>query len=221
VTDAVLLDIDGTLVDSTYHHAMAWHRAFTRHGTPPPMWQVHRAIGMGGDKLVAHVAGQEVEDRLGDELREGWQEEYRALRAGVRPLPGAAELVREVAGAGARVALASSGEPEFAREAVDLLGIGEHVEVLVSSEDVDASKPEPDLLEVTLARLDGVERAVFVGDTVYDVEASRRVGLGCLALLSGGFGRAELESAGAVVVAESPARLGSGVWRSHLAPIPS
>jgi HAD superfamily hydrolase (TIGR01549 family) len=220
VTDAVLFDIDGTLVDSTYHHAMAWHRAFSRHGTPPPLWEVHRAIGMGGDKLVAHVAGDDVEERLGDDLRDAWREEYLQLRAEVRPLPGAAELVAEVAGSGARVALASSGDPQFSREAVELLGIGEHVEVLLSSDDVDASKPEPDLLQATLDRLDGVERAVFVGDTVYDVEACRRVGLGCLALRSGGFGREELESAGALLVAESPDRLRAGVWRSHLAPVP-
>ena len=219
MTDAVLLDIDGTLVDSTYHHAVAWHRAFSRHGTPPPLWEVHRAIGMGGDKLVAHVAGEDVEQRLGDALRDAWREEYLELRAEVRPLPGAAELVAEVAGSGARVALASSGDPQFSREAVELLGIGEHVEVLLTSDDVDASKPEPDLLQATLERLDGVERAVFVGDTVYDVEASRRVGLGCLALRSGGFGREELESAGALLVAESPDRLRSGVWRSHLAPL--
>ena len=219
MTDAVLLDIDGTLVDSTYHHAVAWHRAFSRHGTPPPLWEVHRAIGMGGDKLVAHVAGEDVEQRLGDALRDAWREEYLELRAEVRPLPGAAELVGEVAGSGARVALASSGDPQFSREAVELLGIGEHVEVLLTSDDVDASKPEPDLLQATLERLDGVERAVFVGDTVYDVEASRRVGLGCLALRSGGFGREELESAGALLVAESPDRLRSGVWRSHLAPL--
>ena len=108
---------------------------------------------------------------------------------------------------GTRIALASSGDPEFAREAVDLLGIGDLVEVLTTSEDADASKPEPDLVGVTLDRMDGVERAVFVGDTPYDVEAANRAGLGCLALLTGGFGSAELTDAGALRVAESPADL--------------
>ena len=213
---AVILDIDGTLIDSTYHHAVAWHRAFSRHGTPPPLWQVHRAIGMGGDKLVTHVVDEETEERIGDALREGWREEYQKLLPEVGPLPGAAALVAEVAAAGVRVALASSGEPEFAHGAVDMLGIGEHVEVLLTADDVAASKPAPDLLEATLERLDGVEQAVFVGDTVYDVEAARRVGLSCLTVLTGGFGKAELEAAGAALVASSPEELAQQVWRSHL-----
>jgi HAD superfamily hydrolase (TIGR01549 family) len=204
---AVLFDIDGTLVDSTYHHAVAWHRAFIRLGDVPPLWRIHRTIGMGGDKLVAEVAGDDVEERHGDELRDWWREEYLELRSGVRPLPGAAELVRRLAADGHRIALASSGDPEFAQEAVDLLDIGEQVEVLTTSDDVDASKPEPDLVGLTLDRLDGVGWSVFVGDTPYDVEAANRAGLACIALLTGGFSRAELTEAGAAHVAESPADL--------------
>lgn len=212
----MLLDIDGTLVDSTYHHAIAWHRAFSRHAAPPPpMSHIHRAIGMGGDRLVIHVAGQDVEDASGDDLRTAWREEYLALRAEVQPLPGAAELVADIAAHGTRVALASSGDPQFAREAIDLLGIGEHVEVLLTSDDVDASKPDPDLVQAALERLGEVDRAVFVGDTVYDVEAARRAGIGCLALLTGGFATAELEAAGARAVVDAPADL-RGVWQRHL-----
>ncbi|MQW75326.1 HAD-IA family hydrolase [Nocardioides sp. dk4132] len=215
-TTAVLLDIDGTLVDSTYHHALAWHRAFARHETAPPLWRIHRTIGMGGDKLVAHVAGEEVEKRSGDTLREAWKQEYAALRDEVRPLPGAAELVRGLRERGHRVALASSGDPQFSREAVELVGIGADIEVLTSSEDVEASKPEPDLIGETLARLGGVERAVFVGDTPYDVEAAARAGLPCLGVLTGGFGREELLAAGAVVVAEGPGDLLDLDWHAHL-----
>ena len=213
---AVLLDVDGTLVDSTYQHAVAWHRAFDRYGDPPPLWRVHRTIGMGGDKLVAEVTDEDTEERLGDRLREAWQEEYRRLMPEVRPLPGAAALVADLHAAGVRVALASSGEAEFAEHAVELLGIGDHVETVVTAADVDASKPDPDLLQVTLERLDGVARAFFVGDTVYDVEAASRAGLPCLTVRTGGFGRAELEAAGAALVVDSVEELREGAWEQHL-----
>jgi HAD superfamily hydrolase (TIGR01549 family) len=215
--DAVLFDIDGTLVDSTYHHALAWHRAFTRLGDAPPLWRLHRAIGMGGDKLVAHVAGDETESQHGDKLRDLWRQEYLEIRAEVRPLPGAAELVRRLSGARYRVALASSGDPEFAREAIDLLGIRDRIEALTTSEDVDASKPEPDLIQATLDRIGEVERSVFVGDTPYDVEAAAGAGMGCIAVLTGGFSRAELTDAGATLVVESLAELVDADWSPYLA----
>jgi HAD superfamily hydrolase (TIGR01549 family) len=215
---AVLFDIDGTLTDSTYHHALAWHRAFVRIGDPPPLWRIHRTIGMGGDKLVAHVAGEGIEKRHGDELRDLWRQEYVEIRAEVRPLPGAVDLVRQVADSGLRVALASSGDPEFSREAVELLGIGDLVEVLTTSEDADDSKPDPDLLGATLDRMDGVEQAVLVGDTPYDAEAARRAGIGCVGLLTGGFGRSELAEAGALLVVDSPADLIALDWRDYVSP---
>ena len=148
--------------------------------------------GWAATSSSPHAAGQDVEERHGDDLRDAWREEYAKIRAEVRPLQGAADLVRALSDDGIRIALASSGDPEFAREAVDLLGIGDLVEVLTTAEDVDGSKPEPDLIAVTLDRLGGVERAVFVGDTPYDVQAADRAGMGCIALLTGGFGSAEL-----------------------------
>jgi HAD superfamily hydrolase (TIGR01549 family) len=216
-TAAVLLDIDGTLVDSTYHHALAWHRAFARVGDVPALWRIHRSIGMGGDKLVAHVAGEEVEEQHGDYLRDSWREEYRKVRAEVRPLQGAADLVRALSDGGLRTALASSGDPEFAREAVGLLGIGDRIEVLTTSEDADGSKPEPDLIRATLDRMEGVERAVLVGDTPYDVEAANRAGIECITLTTGGFSSAELIEAGASMVAESPGELSDVNWQLYLA----
>jgi HAD superfamily hydrolase (TIGR01549 family) len=214
--DAVLFDIDGTLVDSTYHHALAWHRAFSRLGDVPPLWRLHRAIGMGGDKLVAHVAGDETEAQHGDKLRDLWRQEYLEIRTEVRPLAGAADLVRRLSASRYRVALASSGDPEFAREAIDLLGIGDQIEALTTSEDVDASKPEPDLVQATLDRIGEVERSVFVGDTPYDVEAAGRAGMGCVAVLTGGFSRAELTEAGATLVVASLAELVDTDWASYL-----
>ncbi len=216
MTSAVLLDIDGTLIDSTYHHAVAWHRAFSRITEVPPMWRLHRAIGMGGDRLVAAVAGDPVEEEHGDDLRDTWRKEYAQLRAEVRPLPGAADLVHQLVRDGFVVALASSGDPQFGREAVDLLGIGSAITALVTSEDVDSSKPDPELIQETLGRLDDVASAVFVGDTVYDVESAARAGIGCIALRSGGFGRAELEDAGALRVEELPSDLLDLDWAKEI-----
>lgn len=213
---AVLLDIDGTLIDSTYHHALAWHRAFARHDLHPPMHAVHRTIGMGGDKLVAEVAGDDVEDRLGDALRDAWREEYLPLREEVRPIDGAADLVRRLHADGHRVALASSGDPQFSQEAVDLLGVRDEIEVLTTSEDVDDSKPEPDLLGETLRRMGGVSHAVLLGDTVYDVESAKRAGMPCLAVLTGGYGRAELTDAGAALVVDGPSDLLAADWSRWL-----
>ena len=215
-THAVLFDIDGTLVDSTYHHAIAWQRAFDSIGEPLPLWRIHRAVGMGGDKLVAHVAGDEVEEQHGDELRDRWREEYAELRSEVDPLPGAADLVRSLAKAGYQVALASSGDPEFSREAVATLGIEDAVAALTTSEDVDESKPEPDLLQVTLDRLDGVTHAVFVGDTPYDAESAAKAGMKCLGLRSGGYSEAELEEGGAVLVVDLPEDLADLDWARYL-----
>jgi HAD superfamily hydrolase (TIGR01549 family) len=210
-TAAVLFDIDGTLIDSTYHHAFAWHRAFTRFGIDVPMWRVHRTIGMGGDKLVEEVAGSEVEKEHGDALRAAWAEEYAEVEAEVDPLPGASDLVGRLASAGYLVALASSGEKQFSENAVRALGVADSVHTLTTSADVEASKPDPDLVGVTFDKLPA-GRAVFVGDTPYDVEAASRLGLACVGLLTGGYSRAELEEAGAALVVDAPTDLVGLDW---------
>ena len=212
---AILFDIDGTLVDSTYHHALAWQRAFDHHKLVLPMWRIHRAIGMGGDKLVGEVAGGDVEARLGDSLRDRWRTEYLDIKAEVRPLSAATELVRMLAGEGYVVALASSGDPEFADEALDDLAIRDEVSVLKTSQDVDGSKPEPDLIEVTLEAV-GTRHAVMVGDTPYDVESASRAGLRCISLRSGGYSKAELVEAGAALVVDAPVDLLGLEWASYL-----
>ena len=213
---AILFDIDGTLVDSTYHHALAWQRAFAHHQVVLPLWRIHRTVGMGGDKLVAAVAGDEVEERSGDSLRTAWREEYVAVKAEVDPLPGAAELIRALVAAGYTVALASSGDPEFADEALDDLDIRDQVALLTTSADAEESKPEPDLIGVTLDRLEGVRRAVMIGDTPYDVESAHRAGLGCIGLRSGGYSEAELVDAGAVLVVDAPEDLMGIEWENYL-----
>ena len=173
--DTVLLDVDGTLVDTTYHHALAWARAFRSLDVDVPLWEVHRAIGMGGDKLVAAVAGDEVEQRHGDDLRQRWLEEYEPLRAEVLPLPGAADLVRLLKDRGFRVALASSGKPQHTEQAVELLGVGDLLDAVTTSEETSESKPEPSIPETALKKAGGTS-AIMVGDSTFDIEAAARMG---------------------------------------------
>ena len=217
-SDAILFDIDGTLMDSTYHHAIAWHRAFAREGLTAPVWRVHRTIGMGGDKLVTVVAGEDAEEQHGDALREAWHEEYAKLVDEVPPLPGAPELVRRVADQGYQVALASSGPEDFSKVSVAALGIEDSLAVLTTADDADESKPEPDILSATLRRMEGVERAVLLGDTPYDVDSARRIGVKCIAVLTGGYSRAELEESGAALVVEYLTELDDLDWSTYLAP---
>jgi HAD superfamily hydrolase (TIGR01549 family) len=212
---AIIFDIDGTLVDSTYQHALAWHRAFGGHDLAIPLWRIHRTIGMGGDKLVAEVAGADVERRPGDELRDTWRAEYTAIKHEVVPLDKAAALVRKLTQVGYVVALASSGDPEFADEALDDPDIRDHVAVLTTSQDAESSKPAPDLIEVTLEKI-GTSRAVLVGDTPYDVASAERAGLRCIGLPSGGYGEAELAEPGAVLVVDGPADLIDLDWNKYL-----
>jgi HAD superfamily hydrolase (TIGR01549 family) len=211
----IVFDIDGTLVDSTYHHALAWQRAFDANGVTLPLWKIHRTIGMGGDKLVAHVAGDEVEERLGDTLRDVWREEYIKIKGEVRALPGATDLVKKLTAGGYLVALASSGDPEFADETLDDLDIRDDVSTLKTSSDADGSKPEPDIIDVTLDAV-GSRRAVLVGDTPYDVASAERAGLKCIGLRSGGYSEAELVDAGAVLVVDAPEDLMDVDWEGYL-----
>ena len=196
---AVLLDVDGTLLDSNYHHAIAWSRAFEHLGIPVPLWRIHRAIGMGGDKLVAAVAGGGVETAHGDAVRNRWEKEYDALIDETRLLAGAKDLLVELRVRGVAVALASSSIPDHAKHAFDLLDADELADAATTAEDAKESKPDPDLLQEALRRL-GSEHACVVGDSVYDVEAANRAGLPSYGVLTGGYGRAELEAAGAAGV---------------------
>lgn len=197
--DTVLLDVDGTLIDSTYLHALAWMRAFARHDLTPQWWRVHRTIGMGGDRLVAEICGAAVEDSLGDTLREEWSDCYREVLPEVRALPGAADLVHSLTDAGLRVALASSGKTEFTDAAMELLQLSRSdFAAVTTSEDAEGSKPAPDILAVALEKAGG-ERAVVVGDSTWDVEAAHRLPAECIAVRSGGFSEAELRNAGAVL----------------------
>lgn len=219
--DTVLLDVDGTLADSTYHHALAWSRAFARHDLRPALWRVHRAIGMGGDKLVPTVTDDRVEAEHGQGLRAAWEEEYRTLLPEVGLLQGARELVLALHGRGLRVALASSGAEAFTEHVVDLIDLPEGtLTAVTSSEDAEESKPAPDILTEALRQAGG-QRALLVGDTPYDVTSAARAGAPCVAVRTGGFGVDELEEAGAVLVVEGPHELVHADWDTLLRTDPS
>jgi len=209
--DTVLLDVDGTLVDSTYHHAVAWYRAFRAHDIDLPVWRVHRAIGMGGDMLVPFLVGDEVEQRIGDALREAWQREYKPLLDEVSPLEGAAELVRSLKKQGFTVALASSGEAELTESSVQKLGIADLLDASTSSNDAEQSKPAPDIFQAALTAAGG-SRGIVVGDSVYDVQAAKAMGAACVCVRTGGFGVEELRAAGAVLVVDGPKELIDADW---------
>jgi HAD superfamily hydrolase (TIGR01549 family) len=197
-----ILDIDGTLVDSNYQHAIAWYRAFAEHDVVVPIWRIHRGIGMGGDQLVAHLAGEETEERIGDALRESESRCYAELIDEVRPLRGAAELVRELDREGRKVVLASSAKEAEVEHYIDLLGVRDVTHHWTSSGDVERTKPAPDLVLAALEAAGGGE-AVMVGDSVWDCEAAGAAGVPVVAVLTGGFSREELLDAGAVAVCDS------------------
>jgi HAD superfamily hydrolase (TIGR01549 family) len=202
VATAAILDVDGTLVDSNYQHAIAWYRAFREHGVTPPLWRIHRHIGMGGDQLVEAVAGGEVERSLGDRIRAAEKDRYRELIGEVAPFEGARELIVELRDRGHRVVLASSAKEEETRHYVELLDAAELIEAATSSGDVETTKPAPDLVAVAMQKA-GELSAVMVGDSNWDVEAAARADVKTIAVLTGGFSEAELRDAGAVDVFES------------------
>jgi phosphoglycolate phosphatase-like HAD superfamily hydrolase len=205
-----ILDIDGTLVDSNYFHAVAWYRAMREHDHTLPMWRIHRAIGMGGDQLVGALLGEEVEDREGDSIRAVENERYFDLIGEVRPLKGSRELVVDLKRSGHRVVLASSAKPEEVDHYLDLLDAREIADAWTTSGDVERTKPEPDLVNSALEKVGGGP-AVMVGDSVYDAEAATNAGVDTIAVLTGGFSDSELLKSGAKIVFASIVELREGL----------
>ena len=199
---AAILDVDGTLVDNNYQHAIAWHRALRQVDILIPVWKVHRAVGIGGDKIVAELAGEDAEAKHGDEAREHESEIFDSMIDEVEGVEGATELVHELKDRGAKVVLASSGSADDIERFIDQLELKDVVDAWTTSDDVDASKPEPDLVHVALDKVGGGP-AVMVGDTNWDVAAAKAAGLETIGVLSGGFPEAVLREAGAVAVYES------------------
>jgi HAD superfamily hydrolase (TIGR01509 family) len=205
---AALFDVDGTLVDSNYLHAVTWWEAFIQAGYQVPMADIHRVIGMGSDQMLDALLPADRDKDADARLSSAHSALYGTYWTRLRPLPGAAELLRACRRRGLAVVLASSaGESEFTalRAALDA---EDAIDAATFSGDVEASKPAPDLVQAALAKVGaGPEEAVFTGDTVWDVQACRKAVVPCIGLLSGGIGRHELTAAGAAHVYAGPGEL--------------
>ena len=199
---AAILDIDGTLVDTNYQHAVAWYRAFRAHGFVVQLWKIHRHIGMGGDQLVASLIGEDADQQHGESIRDAEKSAYMALIDEVAPLEGARELILELKERGHTVILASSAKADEAKHYVDLLVVRDLVDGWTTSADVEQTKPEPDLVLAALEKAGGGD-AVMVGDSTFDCEAAGRAKIQSIGVLTGGFSDKELLEAGASKVYES------------------
>jgi HAD superfamily hydrolase (TIGR01509 family) len=203
---AVLFDIDGTLVDSNYLHVHAWQRAFTEVGLEVQSWRIHRCIGMDGSALIDELASGQTYDSA--RLKDLHSRCYAETADLIQLLPGARALLDAVADLGLQVVLATSAPENELSILRKVLQRDDIVSATTSSGDVDTAKPDPDIVRVALDRAGvGPDRAVFVGDSVWDVAAAARAGVECLCLRSGGISQAELEYVGATAVFDDPADL--------------
>jgi HAD superfamily hydrolase (TIGR01549 family) len=202
MADTAIFDVDGTLVDTNYQHAIAWYRAFRRYDITRPLWRIHRGIGMGGDTFVPEVAGEDAEREHGDDLRAAWTEEFDELIGEIQPFEATRSLLEEVKGRGFRLVLASSGKTKHVEAFLELFGGRDLADAWTTSDDAEKSKPEPDIVQTALAKVDGAS-GVMIGDSVYDVMAAGRIGIPTIAVRTGGFGTDELQEAGASHVFDS------------------
>ena len=198
---AALLDVDGTLVDTNYHHALAWHRAFRQHDIKLPVWRIHRHVGMGGDQLVPSLAPG-IEQSLHAAIEETRAAEYGRLIDEVAALEGAHELIADLKERGHTVVLASSSPQNELDRYLDLLDARDVTDAWTTKDDVDATKPAPDLVVAALEKA-GSADAVMVGDTPWDIEAARKAGVPTICVITGGYSEQELRDAGAAAVFES------------------
>jgi HAD superfamily hydrolase (TIGR01509 family) len=218
-----ILDVDGTLVDTNYQHAIAWFRALRSQGYTVQLWEIHRHIGMGGDQIVASLIGEEGESRAGDEIREAEGEAYAEMIGEVQPMDGARDLLAELAEDGAAVILASSAKAGEVEHYLDLLDARDLVRGWTTSADVERTKPHPDLVHAALDKAGADAPAVMVGDSTWDVKAAEAAGIPTLAVLTGGFSEAELREAGAAEVVKSIGELRKdrGALRNLSRPAPA
>jgi HAD superfamily hydrolase (TIGR01549 family) len=212
-----ILDIDGTLVDTNYHHTLAWFRAFRRYRVTLPLWRIHTHIGMGGDQVVKAVCGEEMENEHGDEIRDAEKEEYSGLIGEVQTMQGSRELITSLKDRGHAVVLASSAKQDEVDHYLDLLDAREIADGWTTSADVDATKPQPDLVQAALKVVEDADGpALMIGDTPWDVKAALAADVKTLAVVTGGFSVQELRDAGAADVFESVAELGERLGETPL-----
>ncbi|WP_129336347.1 HAD family hydrolase [Cellulomonas endophytica] len=215
---ALLLDADGTLVDSTYLHALAWSQALAEAGTPVETWRLHRLVGMGGPMLLRRVLGDRAED-VEERVTARHSELALALAdVHMRALPGARDLLAAVRERGVRTVLATTAPADELEKIRAALDADDLLDAVTSGDDVEGAKPHPDLVQEALRRVGvGADRALYVGDATWDVESSGRAGVPCLGVLTGGISEAELRDAGAVAVYSSVADLLAGLDTSPVA----
>ena len=207
---AFLFDLDGTLVDSVYNHVRAWHLALREEGIELSVWRIHRKIGMSGGLFTHQLLrelGRPIEDATIKRLRARHAELYVSLASEIVPLPGAVELLKKLTELELPWAIATSGRMETAKQNLRSLGVGEHA-VVVTRDQVKYAKPDPDLFVEAAERLGATAQGSYViGDSIWDMIAAARCGALGIGLLSGGYGRDELERAGALRVYDDPADL--------------
>jgi HAD superfamily hydrolase (TIGR01549 family) len=208
---AFVFDLDGTLVDSVYQHVLAWREALEREGIELSVWRIHRKIGMSGglltNVLLRETGGDFTTEKI-ERLQQLHAEAYKRVARHVRPLPGARELLATLSMAKIPWAIATSGRMETAGPVLETLGVDPSRTPVVTRDQVRFAKPDPDLFLAAAERLNvGVESATVVGDSVWDMLAAQRARTLGIGLLSGGYGREELERAGAYRVFEDPADL--------------
>ncbi len=209
---AVLFDVDGTLIDSNFHHAVTWHHAFLDVDEEVPCWRILGLIGRSGSELITELMGDEFADKHGDRVKKLHTQYFVESAPLIRRLPGTRELLEAVAERGWQSVLATSaGEEELGvlRRALDCDDL---ISAVTSAADTERAKPHPDIVGTALKRA-GVSagEAVFVGDAVWDVHAAQRAGVPVVTVLSGGTSRRDLEDAGAAQVYDGPSEV-----RAHL-----
>jgi HAD superfamily hydrolase (TIGR01509 family) len=209
----VLLDVDGTLADTNYLHALAWSRALRAAGEWAPMNAIHRLVGMGGDQLVPKLLGHD-----SPQAAAARPALYKALLDDARVFPGASDLVRKMARNGLAVVLATSAPDDELAVLLDRLDIRDALAAQTTADDIVRSKPAADVFVMAMERgsIDP-ERALAVGDSVWDIQGARAAGIGCIAVESGGFSRHELSEAGALSVYRDVQELCGQFWTSALA----
>jgi len=209
LTNAFLFDLDGTLTDTVYQHVLAWKEALDEEGIALSVWRIHRKIGMSGGlftNMLLRETGLGADQDLLDRLRQRHAQAYRRLAPGVVPLPGARELLDTLTELNIPWAIATSGRMETARPALEKLGVDPAKAAVITRDEVEYAKPDPDLFLAAAARI-GVDiaSAFVVGDSIWDMIAAKRARALGIGLLSGGYGREELERSGALRVYEDPA----------------
>lgn len=203
-TRGVLFDVDGTLIDSSYFHAMAWWQAFRREGFDVEMSAIHRCVGMGGDRLIQSLVPDSTEE-LQEALKSSHSAVFSTFWPALRTFDAARDLLAACSEAGLAVGLASSAQDRDLEVSRKLLDAGSSIDAWTSSNDAKESKPAPDILEACLEKLKLTPKdVVFVGDAVWDVKAGAAIGIPVIALTCGGISAAELRDAGAAEVYDNP-----------------